>query len=282
MSAIDHSVTSQYVSALVQSDRLRGHASIRHGISGRIPGIEPAEGNVGYSAPRDTDAAWHERQHWAQAAGVDPLALSSALQVHGAEVIAVGIDRRGVGGPLGSGSLGKADGLITAVPGVAVMTLHADCLPIILADPEIPAVGVVHAGWRGTVADVAGATVRAMETELGADPGRIVALLGPGIRACCYEVGAEVIDAWRSAAAESADGAIKQGARKQHFDLAVANSVLLERAGISTAAIDNQALCTQCNGNRWFSHRAQGALTGRFAAMAGIAPLGREDATTWF
>ena len=272
----------RYRSALVTSSLLADHPSIRVGITGRIPEREPAQGNAGYSAPRDPDAAWIERQRWATAAGIDPRALTSAYQVHGNSVVNVNVDLRGIGGAPGSGSIGKADGLITASPGVAVMTLHADCMPIILVDPEAPAVGVIHAGWRGTVADVAGATVRAMASAYGSRPERLIALLGPGIRACCYEVGDEVVEAWRGIGADVADQALEMGARKWHFDIARANSLLLERAGVLPSHIEDRALCTQCNGDRWFSHRGQGPATGRFAAIAAIAPDDRKDSTTWF
>ncbi len=274
-------VIERYRGALVQSSLLSAVPAIRHGITGRVPGIGPADGNIGYSAPRDRDAAWRERRRWAHAAGIDPLAISTVHQVHGNGVIAIGIDRRGHGGPLGSSSLGQADAVMTATEGVAVMTLHADCLPIILADPEVPAVAAIHAGWRGTVADVVGATVEAMTRELGARPERIVALLGPGMRSCCYEVGDEVVDAWRDSVGSAGEIALNRGPRRWHFDLAVANRYLLEVAGIGDGRIDDQAHCTRCNDCRWFSHRSQGPDTGRFGAMVGIAPSTWEDATSW-
>jgi YfiH family protein len=271
----------RYRAALVQSALLTRHPAIRHGITGRIPGVEPAEANIGYSAPRDRDAAWRERQRWARAAGIDPLAISTAHQVHGREVIGVGVDRRGHGGPLGSTSLGKADAVMTNTPGVAVMTLHADCLPIIVADLEVSAVAAVHAGWRGTVADIVGATVAAMASEYGAKPARMIVLMGPGMRSCCYEVGDEVVAAWRSAAGPEGEPALSRGPRRWHFDLSIANRLLLAQAGIDAARIDDQSHCTQCNGDRWFSHRLQGSETGRFGAMAGIVPVSAEEAESW-
>ena len=88
----------RYRSALVTSSLLADHPSIRVGITGRIPEREPAQGNAGYSAPRDPDAAWIERQRWATAAGIDPRALTSAYQVHGNSVVNVNVDSRGIGG----------------------------------------------------------------------------------------------------------------------------------------------------------------------------------------
>jgi YfiH family protein len=265
----------------VTSPLLAGHRSIRHGITGRLAGSSPAEGNVGYTAPRDPDAAWLERQRWALAVGIDPRCLTTVHQVHGRDVIAVGHDQRGNAAPTDPRPRGRADSLITATPGVAVMTLHADCLPIVVADPAVPAVGVIHAGWRGTVVDATGSAIEAMRTEFGADPSRMVAVLGPAIRACCYEVGDEVVEAWREAGGRDSDTALVKGPRRWHLDLVEANRILLTRAGIRVAHIDDRASCTRCNADRWFSHRAQGTGTGRFAAMAGIAPEDRKDSTNW-
>ena len=271
-----------YQNALLTSERLSVYGWLRHGITGRIPDAEPAEGNIGYSAPRDRDAAWAERQRWCLAARIDPQAMSTVHQVHGSDVVEVAFTESGRGGPLGSANLGQADALMTNAPGVAVMTLHADCLPIILVEPEVRAICVIHAGWRGTVADIPGAAVRAMTERYGADPARMIALLGPGIRSCCYEVGDEVIEFWRELAGANADASIARGPAKWHLDLPGANRQLLLRAGIRGDLIDDQSSCTRCNGDRWFSHRGQGAETGRFAAMAGIAPERNGESDSWY
>ena len=272
----------RYRDALLTSPRLSAIPTLRHGITGRIPGLAPAEANIGYGAPRDKDAAWVERKYWSNAAGIDPMALSTVHQVHGRGVVQVGVNDRGRGGPIGSGSLGQADALMTNSPGVAVMTLHADCLPIFLVDPNALAICAIHSGWRGTVADIPGAAISAMVKQFGAAPERIIAVIGPGIRSCCYEVGDEVIEVWREVAGNDAEIAIAAGARRWHLDLPDANRWLLLRAGIKSEHIDDLALCTRCHGDRWFSHRGQGPETGRFAAMIGIAPTTNEGSDSWF
>ncbi len=274
--SLDH-----YREALLASPRLSAIPALRHGITGRIPSHAPAEANIGYGAPRDKDAAWVERQRWCRAAGIDPQAVSTVHQVHGRDVAQVDVKDRGRGGPLGGSSLGQADALMTNAPGVAIMTLHADCLPIILVDPDPLAVCVVHSGWRGTVADIPAASIDAMVKAYGADPGRIIAMIGPGIRSCCYEVGDEVIADWRALAGDAAENAIEAGPRRMHLDLPNANRWLLMRAGIKAENIDDLALCTRCYGDRWFSHRGQGPETGRFAAMVGIAPALNEESDSW-
>jgi YfiH family protein len=273
---LDAARLKPYRDRLLQSDRLRDHPVIRHGVTGRLIGTIPAEGNIGFSAPRDREAATRERLRWASAAGVDAGAIYTVHQVHGNRVIAIDEPRSG-NGP----SLGQADAIMTATPGVAVLTLHADCLPIILADLDKPAVCAIHAGWRGTVADVAGSAVAAMQSTYGSEPSRLIAFFGPGMKSCCYEVGDEVVAAWRALAGSDADLALAMGPRRWHFDLALANRWLLHRAGVVLENIDDPALCTMCHGDRWFSHRKQGPETGRFGAIVGIAPQNEGEFGTW-
>jgi YfiH family protein len=269
-------VLQPYRNRLLQSDRLRDHPVIRHGFTARLPGVDPAEGNIGFSAPRDREAAARERVRWATAAGIDAGAIYTVHQVHGNGVIAIDEPRAGNGL-----SLGQADAIMTATPGVAVLTLHADCLPIILADLDKPAVCAIHAGWRGTVVDVAGSAVAAMQAAYGSDPSRLIAYMGPGMKSCCYEVGDEVVAAWRALAGNDADLALEMGPRRWHFDLGAANRWSLQRAGIASENIDDPALCTMCHEDRWFSHRKQGPATGRFGAIAGLAPLNVGEVGTW-
>lgn len=272
----DAALLQPYRDRLLQSERLRDHAVIRHGFTGRLIGVAPAEGNIGFSAPRDREAAALERVRWASAAGIDSGAIYTVHQVHGNQVISIDAVRQESGL-----SLGQADAIMTATPGVAVMTLHADCLAIILVDIETPAVCAIHAGWRGTVADVACVAVHAMQSTYGSDPSKLIAYFGPGMKSCCYEVGDEVVDAWRGIADGNGDLALKMGPRRWHFDLGLANRWLLQRAGVSAENIDDPELCTMCNGDRWFSHRQQGPETGRFGAMVGIAPQHAGELGSW-
>ncbi len=263
-----------YRTALVRSERIAAIAGVRHGLTGRIPGQGAADANVGYSPPRDRAAAWEERQRWCAVIGVDPAALTVTRQVHGASVLAVAEHEAGRGGPPGSDPLGEADALMTDAPGVAVMTLHADCMPVLLVDPERPAVCAIHAGWRGTTLGIVRAAVQAMTATYGSDPARLLAWIGPSIGGCCYEVGDEVVAAWRALTGDAAPGAIVAGPRKAHIDLVAANHWLLAEAGVAADRIEVAAACTRCDGERWFSHRGQGADTGRFGAIIGIVPDG--------
>jgi YfiH family protein len=254
----------------MRSARLSTVPGVVHGVTYRVPGLGNADGNVGLGAPRDPVDAWEMRRRWSSAIGFDPETIVGLRQVHGSGVyVATGGDA-GKGATPDSNSVGPADALITGAPGVTLMTLHADCLPILVVDPNMPVVAAIHAGWRGTVEDVAGFTIKAMKTNFGSDPSRLVAFLGPSIGPCCYQVGNEVADAWNSRNGHRSSQALLKRQGEWIFDLRVANSHLLISAGLNEANIEISDICTKCNGDHWFSHRGQGPNTGRFAAFLAI------------
>ncbi len=188
------------------------------------------------------------------------------------------------------------DGLVTNIPGVIVAVQAADCLPIILADRKRRAVGVFHAGWRGTVQRIVEKGVGEMRKCFGSDPRHLVAAIGPGVQGCCYEVGDEVrtrFDA-QFAYAETLFREVNESdpvrekypllfltARatghselpvKLFLDLVEANRRQLLDAGVSAMNIDTTALCTACHTDLLFSFRAEEGVTGRMMAAAGIRP----------
>ena len=167
--------------------------------------------------------------------------LALARQVHEAEIIEVGITDAGV--------LGEADGLTVTHAGSVAAILTADCAPVVVASQG--SIGVLHAGWRGLVAGVIEAGLEALD---GAD----AAWIGPCIHACCYEVGAEVVEAFT-----------KRGlpvAAPDRVDPADAAEAVLRRAGVSNIAVARE--CTHCD-PRYFSYRRDG-VTGRQGAFAGL------------
>jgi YfiH family protein len=233
-----------------------------------------ADGNVGFSAPRDKADAWAMRQQWCAAAGMDPHTLVTLGQVHGADVHIVRDQHAGWGATPGSTQIGLGDALITDAWGPVLMTLHADCQPLLFVDPgngaRGPVVGVAHAGWRGTVADVAGQTIAAMTAAFGTRAEDLVVAIGPAIGPCCYAVGEEVQQAWRQRAGVDAEVALDHQVGQVSLSLREANALLLERAGVRRERIEMSTICTRCEGRNWFSHRGQGAATGRFGAMIAI------------
>ncbi|CAA9525851.1 MAG: FIG00003370: Multicopper polyphenol oxidase [uncultured Thermomicrobiales bacterium] len=241
-----------------------------HGITGRVPGLGAADGNVAYSAPRDRQDAWLMRQRWCAALGLDAARLAVLGQIHGAAVRKVGADDAGSGARPATDPAGYGDALISDEPGVVLMTLHADCLPLLLVDPDRPAVAAVHAGWRGTVADIAGATVAGMRRAFGSDPARLLGYIGPTIGPDCYEVGPEVAEAWLAVAPDG-QASLRDTGSRPSFDLRRANRHLLAAAGLEPARIEVSSICTRHDGDAWFSHRGQGPATGRFGAIIALA-----------
>ena len=156
-------------------------------------------------------------------------------QVHGARVAVVGEAHRGHGARVADHALSATDALVTVEPGLPLVVLVADCSPLVLVDPLAGVLAVAHAGWRGTVAGVAGATVEAMG-RLGADPTRLLAVVGPTISRPAYEVGPEVVAGLRQLG-PALEGAIRPRGDRFEVDLAEANRLSLVAAGIPEASV---------------------------------------------
>jgi polyphenol oxidase len=142
----------------------------------------------------------------------------------------------------------------------------ADCVPIFFADSNGGAVGLAHAGWRGTVQNVGAATVRALEASYGTKPGDLVAGIGPSIGPCCFEVGNEVAEQF----GEMPDVILNIG-EKPRIDLWEANRRALVNAGVSPNAIEVSRICTRCRQTDYFSPRALGYPAGRFGGLIGLS-----------
>jgi len=190
------------------------------------------------------------------------------------------------------------DGLITEIPGIVLGVQAADCLPVMLVDTKRRAVGVFHAGWRGTVQRIVEKGVGEMRRCFGTRPRDIKAAIGPGIHGCCYQVGDEMRTKFESQFAYAADlfREVKESdpVREKYpllfltarapghgelptnifLDLVEANRRQLIDAGVSSKTIYASPLCTACRADLLFSHRAEKGVTGRMMAAAGIRPQG--------
>jgi YfiH family protein len=188
----------------------------------------------------------------------------------------------------------SGDGLVTITPGILLGVLTADCLPVILVDTKRRAVGVFHAGWRGTVKRIVEKGIGEMRRHFGTKPADLKAAIGPGIRGCCYQVGPEMQAAFESQFGY-ADALFRETKErdeihekypllfltarapghselpKQIFlDLAEANRRQLLDAGVLTKNIADFGLCTRCHVDAFFSHRKEKGVTGRMMAAVGI------------
>lgn len=157
-----------------------------------------------------------------------------------------------------TGQLGEGDALLENAPGSVVAVKTADCIPILLIDPIHRAVAAVHAGWRGTAAGIGSKAVDAMRARFGSEPSMLHAAIGPGIGACCYEVGPEV-------------AAQFGGQGRGKIDLPAINRRQLESAGISPERIYVAGICTMCHPEEFHSFRRDKQAAGRLYSFAGIA-----------
>jgi YfiH family protein len=213
------------------------------------------------------------RQAWLESVGLDSEAIVVAHQVHGAGIANVSASDAGRGARPGSRSIAQADALVTHEVGVVLMTLHADCMAILLCDPVRRVIATIHAGWRGTVTGVTAESVKTMITRYGSYPTDLIAYLGPAIGPCCYEVGADVVDGWRAARIDPANTAIQASIERPDrwaFDLEAANRLMLVSQGVPESNFESSGICTRCEGNGWFSHRGQGPHTGRYGSFIAL------------
>jgi YfiH family protein len=167
--------------------------------------------------------------------------MASLKQIHSGLVLCADRD---------AGCVGEGDALISNWPGRLVSVRTADCLPILLADARTGAVAAIHAGWRGTVAQIAATAVACMTAEFGSRPEDLLAAIGPGIGKCCYQVGAEVARQFGESGA-------------CNLDLAEHNSRQLKKAGLMATNIDIISACTFCQPDEFFSYRREGERAGR-------------------
>lgn len=155
------------------------------------------------------------------------------------------------------------DGLITNVVNLPIVIFYADCVPILLYDHVKKVVAVVHAGWRGTVNNIAGNAVDIMKNTFGCDPADIMASIGPSISSCCFETGPEVAEEFISA---GVGGFVAYEKGKFYIDLQKTNEHFLNLSRVNNVTLSQ--LCTKCHFADFFSHRACGADTGRMALIA--------------
>jgi YfiH family protein len=253
---------------VVRSELLARQAGVAHAFSTRRGGVSepPFAGlNLGQSVGDAPAAVAENRRRFYGAFGIRADQAVRVRQVHGRDVLVVDaplVRRSGFPTCLVDEGVGR-DGLVTRLPGLALVVSTADCVPILVHDPVRQAVAAVHAGWRGTAARIAAEALSAMGAAFGTLPGDCLAAVGPSIRACCYEVDAPVAEAMAQAIPGWEGQA--EAARPGHWriDLAGLNRLVLERAGVKPERIEVLQACTACRTDLFFSHRAERGRAGR-------------------
>ena len=247
-------------------DSLEAHGLV-HGILTRQGGVSRAPWaslNLGGTVGDDPDAVQQNRLRAFSALNCRLESFYDVWQVHSATVVFADAPR-----PPEQAHL-QADAILTDVPGVALFMRFADCVPILLYDPHHKAIGLVHAGWKGTVARIAALAVQAMQARYRSDPRDLLAAIGPSIGEHHYPVGQDVVQQVQAAFGEQAGEVLHihhgmQADSGVKFDLWNANRLVMEEAGVRQVEVSG--LCTACNLQDWYSHRGEAGKTGRFGAL---------------
>lgn len=247
---------------------------IVHAFSTRLGGVSEgyfASMNLSFSRGDDKERVRENYRRISAAVGFEPENLVFSDQTHTTNVRVVTQEDRGKGF-IRKRDYTDVDGMVTNVPGIVLATLYADCVPLYFVDPVKKAVGLSHSGWKGTVGKIGKETVRAMQTAYGSRPEDILAAIGPSICQDCYEVSADVIELFAQNFAKEYHKELFYQKENGKFQLNLwrANEIVLREAGICPEHISVTDLCTCCNSNLLFSHRATKGMRGNLAAFLGL------------
>jgi len=243
---------------VLTSDRL---AAFPHGFTTRAAGASPPPWDALNLGSAVGDEPGRVEENWRRLEAATGLVFARVRQVHGTRVV------RAAGA---MDPTEEADAVVSIAPGVAACVSVADCVPVLLADPEGGVVAAIHAGWRGTIALAAAEGVRALARE-GADVSRLLAAVGPSIGPCCYEVSPELAARFR----ERFGADVLRAGAAPRLDLWRANLLALEEAGVRTERVHVLGRCTSCERGLFFSHRRDAGRTGRQVGFIAPAPSRR-------
>jgi YfiH family protein len=252
-------------------DRLLADTGIvRHCFTTRGGGV--SEGmfsslNLSFTRGDDRAAVLENYRRVAQLFGKTSDAFVCSDQTHTTNVKRVGKEYAGCG-VTRERPYTDVDGLVTDEPGVILSTFYADCVPLYFVDPVHRAIGLSHSGWRGTVGRMGQVTLEAMAREFGTEPRDVRALVGPSICMDCYEVSADVADAFYGEfKGHEAEILLDKGGGKYQLDLWRTNAIVLREAGVLPEHLAVAGLCTCCHPDLLFSHRASHGKRGNLGAF---------------
>ncbi len=252
----------------------------RHAFATRLGGVSPAGPtsslNLAFGRGDEREVVLENLDRFGAAVGFDPHAVVSVHQIHGDTVYAVDASHRGLGYRRHTDLAG--DGYVTADPSVTLGIKTADCTPILMEarlGERVVAVAALHAGWKGSVADIAGVGARRLralaEAQTDGAPVTLSAAIGPCIHACCFEVQEDCISVVRDRLGRFAEPFIRVIPTGYTLDLPALNRALLVRAGVEDARIDTSPDCTACRTDLYYSHRAQRGVRGTLLHVIGLS-----------
>ena len=257
-------------------------SGIRHAFSTRLGGVSTgiySSMNLGFTRGDIKENVDENFRRMASVLDCEPSDFVTGVQTHTTNVYRATRKDAGKGVTLPV-DYRDVDGLITDEPGLVLTTFYADCVPLFFVDPVHRAIGLSHSGWRGTVNRMGKVTIDAMRDSFGTAPADLICGIGPSICMDCYEVSEDVADAFMKefpdcllSAGDTRDDhkfMMSKGNDKYLLDLRAANRLIMLEAGIPAANIELPAICTCCNPDYLFSHRASNGQRGNMAGFLGI------------
>lgn len=250
------------------------HLEIIAGITTRRGGVSDdpfATLNMGYHVHDNHDAVKTNRERLADDLSFPLDSWVGAEQVHGINLAHVTTDDRGKGARDLISAIKATDGLYTTEPNILLTVCFADCVPIYFYSINKTAVGLLHAGWKGTVHSGASEMVHAWERNLKIPSHDIHVVIGPSIRQCCYEVDQRVMSHVQSLeGVDAGKFSLQMASGRFMLDLQGLNKAILMTAGILDENIHISQFCTSCRTDHFFSHRGENSRTGRILGFIGI------------
>jgi YfiH family protein len=259
-----------------QTQNLAQLPGLKHGFSSRVGGISEgpfASLNLKYPAePAEKAGETHtqvaeNRRRIATAIGFETEAVVACQQVHSATIQTVTASDRGRGAHDHREAFPATDGLITNVPGIPLMVMVADCIPVLIADPVQRVIAALHAGWRGTQQQIVTAALKRMQQEFGCNPAHIQIAIGAGISYPQFEVGPEVVAAFAEQIPINDSELVRFHGEKARLNLPAINALQARQQGVPAHQIETISRCTVSEPELFFSYRRDHGITGRLAAF---------------
>ncbi len=253
---------------------LKDTGIVRHGFSTRLGGVSEgyyASMNLSFDRGDKKEAVAENFRRIGEALGVRCEDMVLSRQTHTTNVRIVTDADRGKG-ITRERDYTDVDGLVTNVPGICLVTSYADCVPLFFVDPVKKVIGLSHSGWRGTVGKIGRKTVELMHERFGSDPADILAAVGPSVCMDCYEVSGDVIGKFKEAFSENWWDQLfyEKPDGKYQLDLWKANELIFQESGILPEHIAVTNICTHCNSDILYSHRAAGDKRGNLCAFLAL------------
>ncbi len=262
------------VEASVSATFKNKHRSVKIGVSTREKGVSVApyhSFNMGFHVGDQYESVLKNREILANDLAFPLDQWVFGEQIHATHIERVTLKEAGRGVKALDTVIPGADGLYTTDSDLMLAALYADCVPLFFFASDLSAIGVAHAGWRGTVGEIGGKMVTTWHEQLGIEPNKISVIIGPSIGSCCYEVDDRLADEVHRISGIDHSGLVVPS-KPGHYqlDLQSTNRRILEKFGVHPSNIHMTQYCTGCRTDLFYSHRQEKGQTGRMVGYIGI------------